>query len=808
LAATAALGALTAAVPAPAQQPVQSVQPVTVDAVEVRGNDRLTDELILSVAGIRLGDAITYRQIQDAIHRLWNTGQYADVRVYAEEVDPADAASPVRVIVEVEEHPYVAYVDFQGLEHVRARTVRDSAGLQAGQPFDPARVTVAEALVRDLLADKGIRLRSIEHRLEPIEGVDDEFRLVFDVTEGSRVALVDIEITGNEVFSDDEIASAMSTKEEGFFWFRPGLFDEAALQADIRENLPAFYGSHGYIDFTVVDDSLIVDPETGKGRLELAVREGPQYQLQAFEIRGNREFPTDQLRTYYESARGGILASFGIAGVGGQAGQVAAEHPPFNRGRFEQATEDVQRLYSNQGYLYAQVAPFVERTETENGEPAVRVGWDIAEGQPAYVNRVSIVGNTYTHEDVIRDRIYILPGDVYSEELLIQSYRAIMGLGFFETPGPTPEMEQLEDGDINITFPVEEKQTGSVNFGTTVGGWSGIAGFVGYDQPNLFGQAKAGHLRWDFGGNYNNFTASYTDPAIAGSQYSGSLSVYSTKENRFYNFPEGERRRTGAQVRVGLPMPIDRRFSRLFVGYQLSRTSYENFGSDGGDIFSLPPGILSSVIIGIRRNSLDSPIFPTVGTRQEIQAKFSGGVLGGDGDFQTYSLTGQWWAPLAEFGGGQPGVRPVRTALGISVEGGAIFGDARNFPFERFWMGGVQFGESLRGYDETTITPIGYIPSGSGGVRLSQRLGNAFLKLTAEYAVRFNDNISVSAFADAGNIWRDPLDINPTRLFRGAGVGIQLVTPFGPLGLDYAYGFDRTDPKFVLHFKFGQQGAF
>ena len=41
------------------------------------------------------------------------------------------------------------------------------------------------------------------------------------------------------------------------------------------------------------------------------------------------------------------------------------------------------------------------------------------------------------------------------------------------------------------------------------------------------------------------------------------------------------------------------------------------------------------------------------------------------------------------------------------------------------------------------------------------------MKLTAEYAVRFNDNVSVSLFGDAGNLWRDPLEVNPTRLFRG-----------------------------------------
>ena len=789
------------------EQPVQAVQPVEVADVVVRGNERFAEDVILSTAGIRLGEQVTFRDIRQAIRRLWDTQQYADVHVYAEEIDPTDPASPVRIILEVEEQPHVAYVDFRGLEHVRPRQVRDTASLQAGQPYDPAKVTRAEAFVREALADKGIRLRSIEHRLEPIEGVENEYRLIFDVVEGSRVAIAEIEIQGNEVFSDEEIEGAMTTREEGFLWYRSGLFDEAQLRTDLRQTLPAFYGDRGYIDFTVVGDTLIVDPETGKGRLEIRVDEGPRYRLVAFDVQGNRQFPTDQLRTYYESARGGILSGFGIGGIGAEQGQRASEQPVFNQGRFEQATEDVSQLYRNQGYLYAQVVPFVERTQTEDGDPAVRVGWDIVEREPAYVNRVSIVGNTYTHEDVIRDRIFILPGDVYSEELLIQSYRGIMGLGFFESPMPTPQMEQMENGDINVTFEVKEKQTGSINFGTTIGGWGGIAGFLGYDHPNLFGQAKNGHLRWEFGRRYNNFSASYSDPAIMGTRYSGSVSLFSTKENRFFNFPEGERRRTGASLRFGIPVPFDRRFSRFFVGYQLSRTEYENFGDDEGDIFSLPPGLLSSLSLSLMRNTLDNPVFPTVGTRQELRAEFSGGVLGGDGDFQTYTLQGQWWAPVGEFGGGQPGVRPVRTALGIQAEAGAIFGDASNFPFERFWMGGVQFGQSLRGYDETTITPLGYIPERAAGVRLSERLGNAYMKVTAQYAIRFNDNVSISAFGDAGNIWRDPLDINPTRMFRGAGFGVQLVTPFGPIGLDYAYGFDKTEPGWQLHFKFGQQAA-
>jgi outer membrane translocation and assembly module TamA len=69
--------------------------------------------------------------------------------------------------------------------------------------------------------------------------------------------------------------------------------------------------------------------------------------------------------------------------------------------------------------------------------------------------------------------------------------------------------------------------------------------------------------------------------------------------------------------------------------------------------------------------------------------------------------------------------------------------------------------------------------------------------------MRVSQMISASAFFDAGNLWREPRDIDPTRLFRGAGVGVQIVTPFGPIGVDYAYGFDKTVPGWQLHFRMG-----
>ena len=108
-----------------------------------------------------------------------------------------------------------------------------------------------------------------------------------------------------------------------------------------------------------------------------------------------------------------------------------------------------------------------------------------------------------------------MPGDVFSRDALIRSYQSIANLGFFETPLPPPDTRPAnENGDIDVIFHVKEKRTGNVNFGASVGQGAGVGGFIGFDQPNLFGQCKRGSLKWQFGQYINDFSLTYTDPLI------------------------------------------------------------------------------------------------------------------------------------------------------------------------------------------------------------------------------------------------------------------------------------------------------
>jgi outer membrane protein insertion porin family len=786
--------------PAPAraqggQQARGTVSAVQVDSIAIQGNTRLEAPVILGTLGFQAGSEVTYREIQRGIKALWSTGQFSDIQVRAR----GNPDEPVLLILDVEEQEIVRRITIAGLEHADEGEVRDTADLRTGLPYSPRKVNDARAFIRAELASEGIPFARIEERKEPFEDEPGQIHLILDVTEGNRITVAQVEVRGNEEVEEDEILGAMTTKPEGFFWFRTGSYDAEAYEEDLNRNIPNVYRALGYLDFQVVSDSLVIDPQTGKTRVQLEVEEGRRYRLADFTIEGNRHFSTEDLRRYFSTEGGGLLEALGFGSE-----EDSDERPFFDAQAFEEAIGRVQQAYSNDGYIYADVQPWVRRVETtEDENPAVEVGWDIREGNPAYVNRILISGNDFTHERVIRERIYILPGDVYSMDEVLNSYQSISALGFFVTPLPEPDIEpDPQTGDVDITFNVEEKQTGSINFGTAVGGGTGVSGFLGYDQPNLFGQAKEGHLRWDFGRYINSFTVSFSDPALFQSRVSGTISLFNSRD-RFFQFQSGRRKRMGFSLRFGVPVPWALR-TRVFAGYTLARTEYQLFESvDDTSLFGLPPGTRSTFSLGITRTTLNHPLFPTSGSRQSLNSEFSGGILGGDGEFSRYTGDASWWVPAGQFGGEEPGSRPIRLALGLTLRGGAIFGEVERFPFERFWMGGVMFGQELRGYDETSITPLGFFPERSRDLRDIDRLGNAFASFTAEYAIRFNDNLSMSTFFDAGNVWAHPLDADFGRLFRGAGIGVQLVTPFGPIGLDYAYGFDKTNPGWQLHFRMG-----
>jgi outer membrane protein insertion porin family len=189
--------------------------------------------------------------------------------------------------------------------------------------------------------------------------------------------------------------------------------------------------------------------------------------------------------------------------------------------------------------------------------------------------------------------------------------------------------------------------------------------------------------------------------------------------------------------------------------------------------------------------------------------------LGGTVNFQRVTAEARAYATLAQVGSSV--TSSPKFVVGLKTNAGALFGNAGAFFFQqKFAVGGVQYGQSLRGYDEFSITPFGYDSASSQYSAGSQTsFGSAFLTLTGELGFRMSDALYLNIFTDAGNNWATARQFNPTRLYRSAGFSGTTKTPLGLLGIDLAYGFDRTaidpatgrvvpDPRWKFHFRLGQ----
>jgi len=775
----------------------------TPESIIVAGNSRVDSAAVRSTAGLSTGSQLNVHDVQNAIKALYATGQFDDVQVVCR---VAPGTGKGTLVIQVRERPILTDYKVIGADRVSPKDVKEKLAFPTGGPVDPGKIAKAIASTDSLYESKGYYLAHVKADSTVTDG---KLSITFNIDEGRRLAVSGIRINGNSRVSDADVVGAMETKPEGFLWTRNGELDDAKYAQDLNERIPQLYASRGFIDFRILKDTLIVDRAKGKGLIDITVSEGPRYTVGNFEVTGNRRFSSDQIGLFYPFGKNQqtTLAQKATGLV--RRGYV---NPPntFDAAKWEAAQQKLMEAYNDEGYIYAQVRPVMERVPSTDSVRKLNLRWEIDERSPAIVNRIEIVGNDYTHESCIREQIVLAPGQLFNRNYLIRSYQNIGNLNFFETPMAAPDTRPSGDqGDVDIVFTVKEKRTGNVNFGASMGQGTGLGGFIGLDQPNLLGRCKRAQIQWQFGRYINDFNATYSDPNIRQSRISGSLTAYHSR-SRFQLAELGGAIRTGGQIQLGFPVP-NSLYTRIFVSYGGERVKYESNGLLGTVANACKNCFRSTLGLTAQHDTRTGLPFAADGGLQSLNAQFNGGPLGGTAAFQRYTTELRSYSPIGRIGGSLLGSEPMMFVVGLTAKAGAVFGDTGPFFYSQaFSLGGTQYGEQLRGYDEFSITPGGYNPTADQSQASVSSFGNAFFVGTGELGLRINQSLYLNTFFEGGNVWRKPREFDPTRLFRSAGFGVSTLSPLGPLGVDIGYGFDKVDingrpaPGWKLHFKLGQ----
>lgn len=724
--------------------------------IEIEGNKKVTRARIMSSILINEGDAYSPIKIQRAVKRLFATGLFRDIEVYAEESDEG-----MRLVFKITEAPSIRTVDVKGNRKLKDDKMKETISIPPGSLFNPSLLQETRNKILDLYEEEGYSLAKVDFTVGETPD-SSKVDLTILIHEGRKVRVEEIDFEGNEHFSDGDLRGEMETEQEGFLPWHGSDYRKSVLDTDLGEKLPAFYRKHGFIDFSVQGSDVRIDEEKGQAFIDVSVVEGSQYKVGEISFTGNTRFDDDVL-----------FSSIFLDG-----GRV------YDEERFEKSLRKLYEVYGNEGYIYASINPVV----TRRGD-SIDIEYRISEGSPAHVRKISIQGNTITREKVIRRELSILPGDLFKQSLLMRSYQDLMNTGYFESVDIGQERTVDGSGDIDLTLTVKERRTGQATTGAGFGAGGGLTGFVELAQSNLFGKGQKASARIEFGRRQNNIELGFTEPYFRDTKLSLGFDLFRIDQS-FVNDPF-RRKATGGDVRIGIPVP-EMDYTRFYTTYRLERFDLEPRGSTyspDDPIFDGYPRLMSSVTLSIVRDTRDNIFHPSRGTRHSVSSEFAGGYLGGNTNFQKYRFDSSWSTPtLWNF------------ALTMRAKGGFVTGwqEDDDIPYnELFILGGIGPGiEGLRGYPDRGVGPI------EGG-RITR--GKAFLLFTAEHELKITDQVYGIMFFDAGDNWADFSSANPANLKRGMGFGIRIEIPgMGPLGIDLGYGLDRIDgPGWETHFTFG-----
>ena len=775
---------LAAALPQPA--PAQD-RPVVgrVERILVEGARRLDAETIRAYLTVREGEPATAAQINESLRRLLDTGLFDDARI----APIADG-----LLVSVREAPFINLVAFEGNDALEDDVLRGSVRSSSRSAFSRA---TAERDARALL-EVYRRTGRFGATVEPviIERENGRVDLVFEIDEGEVTGVRSIDFIGNDAFSDRRLRREIETRESGLLGllFGADTYDPDRLEFD-RELLRRFYLDRGYADFRVLSATAELTADREDFVITFTVEEGEVY---AF---GELDVTTTLPDVDVEALR----AAFRM-----EPGEV------YSASEVDATVEELIFLIGQQGYAFVDVRPRAVRDD-ENRE--IGVVFEIGEGPRVYVERIEITGNTRTVDRVLRREFRVAEGDAFNAREVEAARGRLRALGFFSRVDVNTRRGSADDRAV-VEVEVEERLTGSIQFGVGFSSADGPVGDITVVERNFLGRGQTLSARLNATGDQQAASLTFIEPRLLDRDLSAGFSLGYVQLDRS---DESSFEETNVSFRpfTGFPIAEDQ---RLTLRYRLSsdeirdvsRAASPAIFDDEGTAITSGPGLTWELD---RRND---PVEPTRGYRVELRQDFAG--VGGDTQYSSTVGSVKGWRG---FLGGE-------VVASVELEAGALFGIGDDVRVtDRFFLGGNSFRGFARdgiGPRDTSSIRLAEVdeegnvvrPRNFVTVQREDALGGEYFAIArtdVSFPLGLPEELGVfgGLFADVGTLWgldrttyvdrQAPGDPTVTvddaaKLRATVGASLFIDSPFGPLRFNFAVPLEEAEEDDTEFFRF------
>lgn len=723
-------------------------KPLTVLDVQVRGNQIVSTNTILSKVRSQKGQPILQEIINEDLKRLYATGYFQDVKMDLEEMSDKG----YRLVISVEEKPIVRSVVLEGATVFKEDKIRKELKIIEGQILDRKAVKQGVEAIKKLYSNKGFKFVEIQPDVTVNEATK-EATVTIRVIEGEKYKIKEIKFEGLTAFKPKKIRKFMKTKKQK--WYNSGVFKEANFQEDL-ERIQFFFQQEGYLDFKV-EPKFDYDKTNKKIIITLLMDEGPHYVTGEVKIQGNKLFPESEIWQSLEMLPGLTYSQYYLS----------------------KDLEKIKDYYSERGYMDARIIPQVKLNK-DSGK--VDVAYAIEEGDLYFVEKVLVRGNTKTKDIVIRRELRIRPGDKFDGEKIRKSKQRLENLGFFEDITYDTEPSASGSNRKDLIFRVKEKRTGELSFGGGVSSIERLVGFAEISQrnfdllnwPRFTGAGQSLSVRARVGSETKDYSINFVEPYLLNRPISLGIDLYNSERDlRNTDYDES---------RLGAAVTLSKLFKDVFRvggGYTLERVKLDDLSEDAPDSVRQFAGKnwLSKLRSFTSYDTRDNVFNPTKGVLLSLSADLVGSFLGGDQDYYVLQTSATKYFTVFKKHQIELGAR-----LGTSQE----FGDSPSVPvFDRFFAGGLG---TVRGYDYRRVGPI------EAGDAVG---GQTIVVANAEYTFPFPyvEFIRGAAFIDAGHVHPDAYKITFSDIAVSVGPGVKIKTPFGAVALYYGYPIFNKDEE-------------
>lgn len=659
---------------APAPAPAQE-QGDIIRTIAVAGAQRLEPETIVSYIQLRPGMVYTAAAADQALIDLAETELFADFRI---------ENNAGNVVITVVENPIINRVILEGNRRLDNEEIVEEINLRPRQIFTRSRVRADVARIIELYKRQGRFAATVEPQMVMLD--QNRVDVIFEISEGPKSRVRQINIIGNERFSDGDLQDAMITREQSLlsFFSSNTSYDPDRMAYD-QQLLRQFYLKEGYADFRVVSAVAELTPDRRDFIITYVVEEGERYTYGDVEV-------VSQLRDFQSD--------------------VLTQQLPMSTGQFynaEQVDNTVEQLTETAGafgYAFADVRPRIVRNPEER---TMDVTFTISDAPRVYVEAIEINGNTLTQDKVIRREFRIAEGDAFSSLQVARTTARINSLGYFQENFEVEQVEGSSPDRIILQANVQEEPTGQLSLSA---GFSSLESFIfngSVQQNNFRGRGQTISLGINYSRYSRSANISFTEPKVFDRDIAVGFDLYRNDYNNGYFDRDSatfEQTTTGMGLRTGVPLSeYLTLLGRYTLAYQQISVDenqfFADFDGDGetqcepllaGRYLCDAIGNRLQSILGatLSYNTLNNRVRPTSGRTASLSVDVAG--LGGDTQYLRGRVNAAQYFPL---GAGFIG--------SLSLEGGYIYGwgDEEVLLTDRFFLGEGQ----MRGFDIRGVGP-------------------------------------------------------------------------------------------------------